>query len=55
MFTKMELGKTWKDLGRVESNKSINQIPVSGSVDGVKIVVDSNIPDFTINEFGVNH
>lgn len=46
----------WKELGRVNKNQSVNQFVVSGkAIDGIKLVVDSNSQDVSINEFGLSN
>lgn len=45
----------WKELGRVESKQSLNKMTLpAGSIDGIKLVVDSNTGNFVINEFGLS-
>lgn len=46
---------TWQKLGRAESNQSITKLALKqGTVDGIKLVIDSNTPDFNINEFSLS-
>ncbi|MFC6176290.1 beta-N-acetylglucosaminidase domain-containing protein [Companilactobacillus huachuanensis] len=46
----------WQELGRAESNQSLNNLKVeSSSIDGIKLVIDSNTSDFVINEFGLSN
>lgn len=46
----------WQEIGRAESNQSITTLPIKGSeVDGLRLVIDSNTPDFVINEFGTSN
>jgi len=46
----------WQEIGRAEGNQALTQLPVkSGSIDGIKLVIDSNTLDFVINEFGLSN
>jgi len=46
----------WINSGRVTADKAINQVPVkSDSIDGIKLVIDKNSQEFTINEFGLSN
>ena len=46
----------WINSGRVTADKAINQVSVkSDSIDGIKLVIDKNSQEFTINEFGLSN
>lgn len=52
----VHINNEWKELGRVNKNKTVNQFSVVGKkIDGIKLVVDSNSQDVSINEFGLSN
>ena len=45
----------WQELGRVEDNQSLTKLKIKGgSIEGIKLVIDSNTSEFVINEFGLS-